>query len=96
MKVILIVDAKNLGDKNIFEKHLKREGFLPVEGEDFAYEGEAHTHLFNTRAFILEVVSKGLSKTEFSSCGIIFQVGENPMEIYKFDKNKNIFAEVKV
>ena len=94
--VILIIEVQDLIDRDIFEKHLKKEGFLPIKGEEFAYEGEAHTHLFNTRAYILEVVSKGLFKTDFSDCKIIFQIGENPMEAYIFDKEKKDFAEIKV
>ena len=45
MKVALVVDAKGLENRQLFEKHLKREGFLPIEGEDFAYLreiGRAH------------------------------------------------------
>ncbi len=96
MKVILIVDAKNLDDRVVFEKHLKREGLTAIEDEDFAYEGEAHTHMFNTRAYILEVVTKGLSKTDFDECKIIFQIGENPMEAYIFDKTAREFLESKI
>ncbi len=96
MKVVLIVDVLNLADRPVFEKHLKREGFIKIEGEDFAYEGEAHTHLFNTRAYILEVVTKGLSKSGFDECRIIFQIGENPMEAYIFDEQKREFVEAKI
>ncbi len=96
MKVILIIDAKNLNEKRVFDKHLKREGFDEIEGEEFAYEGEAHTHLFNTRAYILEVVTKALAKTSFDACKIIFQIGENPMEAYIFESNKKGFFETKV
>jgi len=96
MKVLLIVNIKNFSDKEVFEKHLKREGFATIEGEDFAYEGEAHTHIFNTRAYILEVVSKGLSKIDFDDCSIIFQIGENPIEAYFFNKERKEFFETKV
>ena len=96
MKVILIVDIYNIADKMIFEKHLKREGFTAIKGEDFAYQGEAHTHMFNTRAYILEVVTKGLSKTDFDECKIIFQIGENPMEAYIYDKHNREFLKSKI
>ena len=91
MKVVLVVDITGLQDKDIFNKHLKKEGFKQIIGEDFAYEGEAHTHLFNTRAYIIEVVSKGLAKTDFNDCKIIFQIGENPMETYIYNKDKKDF-----
>ena len=45
MKVILIVEVEGLEDKSIFEKHLKKEGFTPVENEEFAYDGDT-THIF--------------------------------------------------
>ena len=95
-KVVLIVDVQNIVDKDIFEKHLKREGLKKVDNEDFAYEGEAHTHIFNTRAYILDVVSKGLSKTNFDNCKIIFQIGENPIEAYIYEKMKKEFRQAEI
>lgn len=94
MKVILIIDVKGLKDKVIFERHLKKEGFTPIEDEDFAYEGETTTHLNNTKAYILNILKKGLKKTEFEKCKIIFQVGENPMEAYEFNKKEDEFDGV--
>ena len=94
MKVILIVDVVGLENKVLFDKYLKKEGFLPVEGEAAAYEGDTTTHLENTKAYILDVVSKGLNKTDFDTCKIIFQVGENPMEAYVFNKKDNGFDGV--
>ncbi len=96
MKVILIVEVEGLKDKITFEKHLKKEGFAPVENEEFAYYGDTTTHLFSTRAFIHEVVEKGLKKSGFLTCKIIFQVGENPLEAYRFDTLQDSFLEVSV
>jgi len=96
MNVILIVEVEGLSDKTIFEKHLKKEGFTPIPEEVFAYEGDTTTHLFSTRAFILEVVEKGLKKSGFLTCKIIFQVGENPLEAYRFDTLQDSFVEVSV
>lgn len=94
MNVILIVEVEGLSDKTIFEKHLKKEGFTPIPEEVFAYEGDTTTHLFSTRAFILEVVEKGLKKSEFLTCKIIFQVGENAMEAYLFNHENDSFEQV--
>lgn len=69
---------------------------MPVENEPFTYEGTTTTHLFSTRAFILEVVEKGLKKSGFLTCKLIFQVGENPMEAYLFDMLQDSFVEVKL
>lgn len=96
MHVVLIVEVEELKDKKIFEKHLKKEGFTPVLGEEFAYDGETSTHLYSTRAFILEVVEKGLIKSGFSTCKIIFQVGENPMEAYIYDTLHQEFTATRV
>jgi len=94
MNVILIVEVESLKEKVVFEKHLQKEGFTPIVGEEFAYEGNTTTHMYSTRAFILEVVEKGLKKSGFESCKIMFQVGENPMEAYLFDQDKDTFGQV--
>lgn len=96
MQVVLVVEIEGLKDKTIFEKHLRKEGFTPVENEPFTYEGNTTTHMFSTRAFILEVVEKGAKKAEFLRCKIIFQVGSNPMEAYVFDTLQDCFIEVKI
>jgi len=94
LKVILIVEVSELEDKVLFERYLKKEGFTPIDGEDFAYEGDTTTHINNTKAFILNVVKAGLKKTEFEKCKIIFQIGENPMEAYQFNKKEDEFDGV--
>ena len=91
MKVILIIEVQELKDKIVFEKHLKNEGLTPIENEEFAYEGETTTHMYSTRAYMLDVVTTGLSKTSFHTCKMIFQVGENPMEAYIFNHEDNSF-----
>lgn len=96
MQVILVLEIEGLSDKALFEKHLKKEGFSPIVDEPFSYEGTTTTHLFSTRAFILEVVEKGLKKSGFLTCKLMFQVGENPMEAYVFDTLLGEFKEVSV
>ena len=94
MHVVLIVDVEGLKEKSVFEKHLKKEGFVPIPEEVFAYEGETTTHMFSTRAYILEVVEQGLLKSGFTSCKIMFQVGENEMEAYLYNYENNRFEHV--
>ncbi len=94
MKVILIVDVKGLEDRVLFDRHLEKEGFSSVEDEDLAYEGVTTTHHESTKAYILDVVSQGLKKSVFDTCKIIFQVGENPMEAYEFNKKDDGFDGV--
>lgn len=74
-------------------KNILKKGFSPIENEEFAYEGDTTTHLFSTRAFIHEVVEKGLKKSGFLTCKIIFQVGENPLEAYRFDTPQDSFVK---
>ncbi|ACZ12374.1 conserved hypothetical protein [Sulfurospirillum deleyianum DSM 6946] len=96
MHVVLIVEVEGLKNREVFEKHLKKEGFTPITGEEFAYEGDTSTHLFSTRAFVLEVTEKGLKKSGFDACKIMFQVGENPMEAYVYNLEKESYEEVKL
>jgi len=96
MQVILVLLIEGLKDQTIFEKHLKKEGLTPIVDEPFSYEGTTTTHLFSTRAFILEVVEKGMKKSGFLTCKLMFQVGNNPMEAYVFDTLQNTFYEVEV
>jgi len=56
LTVTLVIDVQGLKDKSIFDKHLSKEGFTLIKDEDFAYKGTAHTHLFNTRAYIMDVI----------------------------------------
>ncbi len=93
-QVVLLVDAEGLEDREKFEKHLKREGLESIEDEEFAYGGESHTHLLGTRAYLLDVVKKALKKSGFKSCRIMFQIGENPPEAYRFDLDADEFVEV--
>lgn len=96
MNVILVVDVEGLVDQTVFEKHLKKEGLTPLKGELFVYEGNTTTHMFSTRAFLLEVVTRGLEKSGFDTCKMMFQVGENPMETYRFDTSSNEFVALNV
>jgi hypothetical protein len=96
MEVLLIVEVEGLEDKELFDKHLKEEGFDIIDGEEFAYNGTTTTSLLHTQTFILHVTKEALKKAGFSTCKIIFQIGENPMEAYKFSKKSNEFLSVDI
>jgi len=96
MKVLLVIDIQDLSDKVVFDKHLKKEGFSPVASEEYAYSGDTSTHLNSTRAYILDVVTMGLKKSSFSTCKIIFQVGDNKLEAFAFNKIENYFQETNI
>ncbi len=86
-KVFVVIDIKNLEDKNSFDKYLKREGLKEIKGERFAYEGISSTPIFSTRAFIFDVVKKALKKGKgFNECKMIIKLGENQLEAYRYDK----------
>jgi hypothetical protein len=95
IEVLVIVDVTRLKDKEIFEKHVIKEGFLKVPNEEFVYTGKSTTTTFSTKAYILEVFKKGLQKTEFESCNMIFLLNETPYPPYVYDKTTNDFEEAK-
>lgn len=62
LDVLVLLDVAGLEDKEKFEKHVKREGFSPVEGENFVYTAKSTTTTFSTKAYILEVFKKDFRK----------------------------------
>lgn len=95
MELILVVDVQGLEDTEMFNKHLKKEGFIKVEEEEFVYTATSNTTTFSTKAYILEVVKVGLNKSGFKECKLIFQLDELPWQAYKFDHSTNDFEEAK-
>lgn len=96
IELLVLLDIAGLEDKQRFEKHLKREGFKTVEGEDFVYTAKSSTTTFSTKAYILEVFKEGLKKQEFKGdANMIFLLNETPYPAYYFDKNTNEFELVK-
>lgn len=95
IELLVILDVTGLKDKEIFEKHVKKEGFLKVPEEEFVYTAKSTTTTFATKAYILEVFKKGLQKTEFESCNMVFLLNETPYPAYVYDKNTNDFEEAK-
>ncbi|XPV68004.1 MAG: hypothetical protein ACNI25_11910 [Halarcobacter sp.] len=95
IEVLVLLEVEGLEDKQKFEKHVSREGFSPVEGENFVYTASSSTTTFSTKAYILEIFKKGLQKTNFKKANIIFLLNEIPYPAYYYDKNTNDFEEVK-
>lgn len=94
LEVIVLLDVGDLKEKEKFEKHIKKEGFKVVEGEDFVYTAKSSTTTFSTKAYILEVFKKGLQKTEFEVANLIFLLNETPYPAYYYDKTTNEFELV--
>lgn len=92
--VVVILDVLGLNNKELFEKHIKKEGFNIVENEKFVYSGNSTTTYFSTKAYILEVFKKGLMKSGFKSANLGFLLNENSYSYY-FDENTKDFEEVK-
>jgi hypothetical protein len=94
IEVLVLLDVGGLEDKEKFDKHVKKEGFKAVDGEDFVYTANSTTTTFSTKAYILEVFKKGLLKNNFSDANLIFLLNETPYPTYYFDKNTNDFELV--
>ena len=60
--VLVLLDVVGLEDRDKFEKHVKKRGFIKVENEDFVYTGNSTTTTFATKAYILEVFKKVYKK----------------------------------
>ena len=91
-EVVVVVEVENLEDKKVFDKYLKKEGLKEIEGEEFAYKGVSSTPLFHTRAFLEDTFKKALKKGKsFDSFKMIVQLGENPLEVYKYNKERKSF-----
>ena len=95
--VLVLLDVVGLEDIDKFEKHVKKEGFIKVENEEFVYTGNSTTTTFATKAYILEVFKKGLQKSGFEAASLVFLLNETPYPTYIYDKNTNDFelSEVK-
>ncbi|MGM0520341.1 MAG: hypothetical protein ACQERD_11950 [Campylobacterota bacterium] len=93
--VLVLLDVGGLQDKHKFEKHVKKEGFSVVEGEQFAYSAKSTTTTFATKAYILEVFKKGLQKSGFLEANLIFLLNETPYPAYYYDKDTNQFELIK-
>ena len=91
MDVLVLLDVIGLEDKVKFEKHVKREGFVVVEEEEFVYTAKSSTTMFSTKAYILEVFKKGLQKTDFQSANLVFLLNETPYPPYYYDKTTKEF-----
>lgn len=95
LDVLIILEVKNLANKALFERHVVKEGFEIVEGENFVYTGKSSTTTFSTKAYILEVFKVGLQKTDFDECSLIFLLNETPYPAYVYDKETKNFEEIK-
>ncbi len=91
-EVLLVIHGIN--EKIPFENHLKKEGFLPIEGEEFAYQGKASLPLMNTRAYIFDVLKKALELSKTPTCKFVCGLGDNPLETYEFKEDIKNFVGV--
>lgn len=92
LEVLVLLDISGLEDKEKFEKHVVKEGFVVVKEENFVYTAKSSTTTFSTKAYILEVFKKGLHKQDFNGdANLIFLLNETPYPAYHFDKSTNDF-----
>lgn len=95
IEVLILLDIIELEDKEKFEKHVVKEGFEIVEGDDYVYKGKSSTSTFATKAYILEVFKKALQTTSFNVANLIFLLDDTPYPTYSYDKTTANFEEVK-
>lgn len=97
MEVLVLLDVTNLEKKDLFETHVKKEGFKVLEDEEFVYTAQSTTTTFSTKAYILEVFKKALQKTTFDKASMVFLLNETAYPTYIYDKSTNDFeiSEVK-
>lgn len=95
IELLVLLEITGLEDRPRFEKHVKREGFVAVENENFVYTGKSTTTLFSTKAFILEVFREALNKQDFKgSANLVFLLNEMPYPAYYYDQNTKEFELV--
>ncbi|WP_320036181.1 hypothetical protein [Halarcobacter sp.] len=97
IELLVLLEVEGLEDKQRFEKHVKKEGFVVVEDEEFVYTGKSTTSLFATKAFILEVFKVALQKQEFKGkANLVFLLNELPYPPYYYDLNTKEFEEAEI
>ncbi|WP_321468790.1 hypothetical protein [Halarcobacter sp.] len=95
--VLVLLEIEGLEEKQRFEKHVKREGFVVVEDEEFVYTAKSTTSLFSTKAYILEVFKVALQKQDFKgNANLVFLLNEIPYNPYYYDLDTKEFEEAKV
>ncbi len=93
-EVLLLLSIEGLLDQEALQKHLKREGLLSIQGEPFSYIGETSTDKINTVLYLHSAVQRALIKAGFISCKMIFQIGNYPMEAYRYDREEKEFIPI--
>lgn len=95
MEVVVAIDLEGLSNEEVFVTHLEKEGLERLEDEEgYVFLGVSSTPVMQTRAFIMEVVSKALQESPAKFCNLVCVIGDNPMESYRFDRENNSFVEV--
>jgi hypothetical protein len=85
IEVLVVLESLKIQKKDLFEKHIKEEGFESVDNEPFAYIGFSTTPIFNTRAYVFDVFLKAFKKAEVTTCKLVCQIDKNPPEVYLYD-----------
>ncbi len=95
LEVLVILDITSLQNQEIFEKHIKKEGFIIEENENFVYTAKSSTSTFSTKAYILEVFRKALQKITFEEASMVFLLNETAYPAYYYDKDTRDFEFIK-
>jgi hypothetical protein len=93
-EVVVVLTVEGLSDRSKMERHLKREGLHPIEGEPFAYLGSTTTDPIKTLLFVFDGIKKAIHKGGFVDCDMMVSIGEYPMEAYRFDRERDEFVAI--
>lgn len=96
MEVLVILDINKLENQELFEAHIKKEGFTVQENENFVYTANSSTSMFATKAYILEVFKKALKTTSFDEASMVFLLNETSYPAYFYDERTNDFELIEV
>ncbi|MDR2342574.1 MAG: hypothetical protein LBD84_06015 [Campylobacteraceae bacterium] len=94
IEALVVLENLKIQKKELFEEYIKKEGFESVGNEPFVYRGFSTTPIFNTKAYIFETFSKAFEKVGVFTCKLVCQIGENPPEVYLYEKDGEFFKEM--
>ena len=91
IEILVLLEVKDLENKEVFEKHNKKEGFIKVPNEEYVYTAESSTTTFATKAYILEVFAKAMQKGISTKSSLVFLLNETPYPNYTYDEKTKMF-----
>lgn len=89
MQILLILQINDEISQNLIDKEFKKEKLFSINNEAFAYVGSTKTSLYQTRAFLFDLIQKTFILLNIKQAKFIFKYANLKEEIYNFC-NENI------